>query len=803
MFLREMGIVPGGEADRSSASGHASLTNLSPHLARRGFLGGSGVFVLGLTLAGCNSYVEPEVDADAFDLGDPGASPLTEVKGGDATPSLWIAIEEDGTVKITCHRSEMGQQVWTSMAQIVADELEADWDKVAIVQAEGHERYGDQNTDGSRSVRYNFHRLRTAGAAMRQMLTQAAALFWEVDASQCTAEAGLIRNTDSGETLSYGNLAELAAKLPVPAEDAVTLKEPEEWRFIGKEVPSLTIPKITRGEGEFGIDVDVPDMVYAVIARPPQVFGRVGSVDETAALAVPGVLQTVRLPDPSPPALFQPMGGVAVIAKDTWAAIQGRNALKLGWRDGPNAAYDSDAFGEALRATSRREGTVRRSRGDVDAGLGAAAKTITAEYYAPHLTQSPMEPPSGTARWTDDRLECWGCVQDPQETRNALSEALGIDKEKITVTPTWLGGAFGRKSKPDFMIEAALLAKEVGKPVKVTWTREDDVRHGFYHAVSAQRMEAGLDESGNCTSYLHRTTFPSISSTFANGVTSPSAGELGLGATDVPFAIPNLRVESGEARGHVRTGWLRSVCNVFHAFAVQSFAGELAHAAGKDQKDYLLELIGPDRIIDPASEGAEYGNYGGSSEEYPIETARLKAVVNKAADMAGWGRQLPDRHGLGIAVHRSFLAYVATVVEVEVSPEGDLAIPGVWVALDAGTVINPRHVRAQMEGGTLYGLSNALYGEITAKNGAIVQDNFPSWRLMKMAEAPRAFEVEIIRSNKPPAGVGEPGTPPAAPALANAIFAATGTRLRTLPLIGARGSRLPLSSETNADTQIA
>ncbi|MEM7700677.1 MAG: molybdopterin cofactor-binding domain-containing protein [Pseudomonadota bacterium] len=795
MFLRDIGIVPGAAAGAPSENEKAALTNLS----RRGVLGVSGVFVLGLTLAGCNTYVEPEVDADAFKLGDPGPSPLTEVAGGDATPGMWIAIEEDGTVKITCHRSEMGQQVWTSMAQIVADELEADWDKVAIEQAEGHERFGDQNTDGSRSVRYNFHRLRTAGAAMRHMLTDAAAMFWEVDASECTADAGVIRNNKSGETLSYGNLAELAAKLPVPAEDAITLKDPDDWRFIGQEVPSLTIPMITKGEGQFGIDVDVPDMVYATIARPPQVFGRTGTFDDTKALAVPGVLQTVRMPDAKPPALFQPMGGVAVIAKDTWAAIQGRRALEVSWRDGPNAGYNSDSYGEALKETSRRKGAVQRSLGDVDAGMKSAAQTISAEYYAPHLTQSPMEPPSGTARWTGETLECWGCVQDPQETRNVLSQVLGVDKEKITVKPTWLGGAFGRKSKPDFMIEAAMLAKEVGKPVKVTWTREDDVRHGFYHAVSAQRMEAGLDADGKCTSYLHRTTFPSISSTFANGVVDPSAGELGLGATDVPFAMPNLRVEAGKAKGHVRTGWLRSVCNVFHAFAVQSFAGEMAAAAGRDQKDYLLELIGEDRIIDPTSEGAEYGNYGGSPEEYPIETARLKAVVEKAAEMANWGRDLPEGSGLGIAVHRSFLAYVATVVEVKVSPEGDLSIPGIWLAVDAGTVINPRHVRAQMEGGTIYGLSNALYGSITAKNGAIVQDNFPSWRLMKMAESPRAFEVEIIRSNKPPAGVGEPGTPPAAPALANAIFAATGHRMRNLPMIGPDGTRLPLPTEDTTD----
>jgi len=796
MFLREIGIMPGGSKPQRREC--AEITNLS----RRAFVAGSGAFVIGVSLAGCNMYVEPDIDAGAFDLPDPGASPLTEVAGGDATPALWIAIEEDGTVKITCHRSEMGQQVWTSMAQIVADELEADWDKVRIVQAEGHERYGDQNTDGSRSVRYNFHRLRTAGAAMRHMLTDAAALYWSVDASQCEADQGLIRNSKSGETLSYGNLAELAARLPVPAEDAITLKEPEQWRFIGQEIPSLTIPMITRGQGTFGIDVDVEDMLYAVVARPPQVFGRLGSYDDTAALEVPGVIRTVRLPDASAPAMFQPMGGVAIVARDTWAAIKGREALEVTWRDGPNAAYDSQAFAQGMMETAQKPGTLRRNRGDVAAGLKSAAKTVSAQYTAPHLTQSPMEPPSATARWTGDTLECWGCVQDPQDTRNTLADLLGIEKDKITVRPTWLGGAFGRKSKPDFAVEAALVAKEVDKPVKLQWTREDDVRHGFYHAISAQQFEAGLDEKGNCTSYLHRTVFPTISSTFSASANAPSDGEVGMGATDVPFAMPNLRVESGEAKGHLRTGWLRSVCNIFHAFGVQSFAAEMAHAAGRDQKDYLLELIGPDRVIDPNTEGASYSNYGGSPEEYPIETGRLRHVIERAADMAGWGRNLPERHGLGVAVHRSFLSYIATVIEVKVSPEGALTIPGVWLAVDAGTVINPRHVRAQMEGGTIYGISNALFGQITVKDGAVVEDNFPSWRILRMGEAPRAFEVEVVKSQAAPAGIGEPATPPAAPALTNAIFAATGHRIRSLPIIGASGSRIKLPNKA-ANPEIA
>jgi isoquinoline 1-oxidoreductase beta subunit len=684
------------------------------------------------------------------------------------------------------------------MAQIVADELEAEWDKVRIVQAEGHERYGDQNTDGSRSVRFNFHRLRVAGAAMRQMLVAAAALYWKLPVDQCSAQGGLVSNTQNDETLSYGNLAELAGKLEIPAEADIKLKTPKEWRYINEEIPSLTVPRIVKGDSTYGIDVKRPGMVYAVVARPPQLFGKIGSVDDAKALAVPGVLKTVRLPDPTPPALFQPLGGVAVVARDTWAAIEGRRALEITWRDGPNAGYDSDVFAKQMQATARRSGKVRRSRGDVGKALAAADKRITAEYYAPHLNQSPMEPPSATAEWNGDLLECWACVQDPQSTRDTLAGALGIDKTKIKVTPTWLGGAFGRKSKPDFVLEAALIAREVGKPVKVTWTREDDIQHGYYHSASAQYCEAGLDKNGKCTSWLHRTVFPPISSTFDHTVSEPSDGEMGLGATDLPFAMPNLRIESGNAKGHVRIGWLRSVSNIYHVFAAQSFAAELAHAAGRDQKDYLLELIGAARLVDPNAEGAKYDNYGASLEEYPIDTGRLRTVVEKAAAMARWGRKLPKGRGLGIAVHRSFLSYIATVVEVAVRADGTISIPGVWLAVDAGTVVNPRHVRAQMEGGTIYGLSNALYGAITAKNGAIVQDNFPSWRLLRMNEAPREFEVEIIASNAVPGGVGEPATPPAAPALANAIFAATGHRLRSLPLIGPEGSKLKLPAKKTA-----
>lgn len=760
---------------------------LPVNVSRRSFLAGAGAsaFVLGLGLRSAPAR------ADAT------AGGIAMTKGGEMTPSLFIALDVDGTVTLTCHRSEMGQQTWTAMAQLLADELEADWDRLAIEQAEGDARYGDQNTDGSRSVRWNFHRLRVAGAAMRTMLERAAAEEWGIDAAQCRAEAHEVLGPD-GRRIGYGELAEAAASQAVPSEDEITLKPRDRWRYIGKAVPSLTVPLIVEGRGTFGIDVRLPDMLVAVVARPPQVFGSVRSVDDADTLATPGVVRTVRLPELEGPAGFKALGGVAVVGRDTWSAISGRNALKVTWNEGPNAGYDSETFAEAMRATARSPGEVRRSRGDVDAGLDAAAKRIEADYYVPHLSQSPMEPPSATARWQDGKVECWACVQAPQATRAAVAEACGVPESDVTINVTWLGGGFGRKSKPDFVVEAALVARAVDRPVKVTWTREDEVRHGYYHSVSAQHLEGGLDAEGRCTAFLHRTVFPTISSTFVAGETRPSWGELRLGASDNPFAVPNLRLETGDAPAHVRIGWLRSVANVYHAFAIQSFAAELAHAAGRDQKDYLLELIGPPRIIDPREEGAEYDNYGDPLEEYPIDTARLAHVTREAAALADWGRSLPKGRGLGIAAHRSFLSYVATVVEVAVDDEGRLSIEGVWSVIDAGTVVNPGHVTAQVEGGTIYGLSNALYGAITAKNGAVEQANFPDWRVMRMREAPRAVEVKIIESDAPPGGVGEPPTPPAAPALANAIFAATGQRIRTLPVFGSGGDdRLPVD---DADT---
>ncbi len=780
MFGEPPALFRTSKPPTSAAPGALPITNVS----RRGFVGGASALVIGVTLAACSREEEqptpptnevPEVETDA-------AAEAPEYP--DVAPALFIAIEPDNSVKITCARAEMGQQTWTAMTQIVADELEADWDSIEIVQAIGHPKYGDQNTDGSTSVRNHFTRLRQTGAAMRQMLEQAAADEWGVDVSECKGEQNEVVHAASGQRATYGSLAEAAGKLPVPAKEDIRLKDRSEWRYIGTDTPSVTVPKIVRGEGTFGIDVQLPDMVHAVVAHPPQVFGKPGEINDAETLKTPGVIRTIRLPDPQEPIAFQPLGGVAVIASDTWAAIQGRYALDVEWLDGPNKDYNSASFAEELTATAQKPGAVKLNRGDVDAALENAEQRVVADYYAAHLSQSPMEPPSATARWDGDTVECWACTQNPQAARSTVAAVCGVPEDSVTVHTTWLGGGFGRKSKPDFVAEAALLAREMGKPVKVTWTREDDLMHGYFHSVSAQRLEGGLDADGNCVAFLHRTVFPTIGSTFAPGADEPSAGELGLGASDNPFDVPNLRLEAGKAAAHIRIGWLRSVANVYHAFAVQSFAAELAAAAGRDQKDYLLELFGSPRLVNPNDEGAEYANYGASLDDYPIDTERLAGVTRLAAEMAGWGRDMPEGHGLGIATHRSFLTYVSTVVEVAVDQDGALTIPGVWSAMDAGTVVNTRHAAAQMEGGTIYGLSNALYGQITADGGVVQQTNFPAWRLMRMQEAPRAFETQVLNSDAPPGGIGEPPTPPAAPALANAIYNATGVRMRRMPFLG-------------------
>lgn len=738
-------------------------------ISRREFLRrtgqASGGLVFALTLAGPG-----QADEHA-------AIPMR--KGGAAVaPNVYVNIRDDGIVEIYCHRSEMGQGIRTSLPQIIADELEADWDKVKVIQAIGHEKYGDQNTDGSTSIRKHFDMLRNAGATARDMMVAAAASTWGVPVDECTARNHAVHHADSGKSVGYGELVDAAKGMPQP--ENASFKKREDYRYIGKPVDTIDGMAFTTGKAMYGIDTTLPDMLYASIERCPAFGGTVVSVDDGAAKKVAGVADVIKMPEPTKPAVFNIQGGVAVLASNTWAAEQGRKALEIEWDRGANGAYQNDAYKESLIQAARAPGTVVLDRGNVD---GGAASMHEAVYYAPLLAQVPMEPPAAVARVNKDgTCDVWACVQHPQAARDTVAATLGLDKEQVTINVTLLGGGFGRKSKPDFAAEAAWLARETGRPVKVTWTREDDIRHGYFHSVSAQLYRAGTDADGKTTSWLHRTAFPSIMATFAPDVVTPSAGELGLGALDAPWDVPNMRIEACDAVSHLRIGWLRSVCNVFHAFGAGSFVDELAHVKGKDPKEHLLEMIGPARKINPADDGAEYSNYDQDLAVHPVDTGRLAAVANKVAAMANWGRDLPDGHGLGIAVHRSFLTYVGAVAEVSSDADGKLIVHDLWICMDAGTVINPDRVIAQMEGAGVFGMSLTLHGELTARDGAIVEGNFDSYPLVRMSEAPAAIHCHIMESDAPPGGVGEPGVPPIAPAITNAYFAASGVRVRELPL---------------------
>ena len=745
------------------------------NVSRRGFLQGvvsTGALILSVRLV-------PDL------LWAAETGPATHADRAVLHPNAFVGIDTDGTVYIVAHRSEMGTSSRTSVPLILADELDADWKRVKLEQAIGDPRYGDQDTDGSHSVRSFYEGMREAGATARLMLTQAAAKQWGVPVSECHSDLHVIIHQNSNRKAGYGELAAAAAKLPVPKKEELRFKPKSAWRYVGKGATSYDLADICTGKAGYGMDARLEGMVYASVEHPPVLGGKVKSYDQTAPLQVKGVKQTIPIKPFTPPHHFQPLGGVAVIADNTWAAFQGRKKLNVAWDNGPNASYNSEQYKKDLHDTARKPGKVVRNIGDVDAAFAKGGKIVEADYYAPHLAHATMEPPVALADFRDGKVTIWAPTQNPQAVQETVSEELGIAKENVICHVPLLGGGFGRKSKPDYAAEAAILSKALRRPVKVVWSREDDIKFGFYHSVAAMYMKAALDEKGKPTAWLQRSVFPPIGSTFALNTTYADAGEMALGWTDVPFDLPNHRAENGPAENHVRIGWFRSVANIYHAFAVQSFANELAYTAGREPLEYLLQLFGPARIVDVKATAPEYANYDGSPQDYPLDTARMRRVVELAAEKSGWGkRKLGKGSGMGIAVHRSFLTYVATVAEVEVDDKGEVKIPVVHTVLDAGLVVNPEATRAQFEGAAVFGTSLLRSGAITAKGGVIEQSNFDDYPVARMNEAPYKTNVYIVDSDAPPAGVGEPGVPPFAPAVCNAIFAATGRRIRELPLSG-------------------
>jgi isoquinoline 1-oxidoreductase beta subunit len=748
------------------------------NLSRRDFLkgtAGAGGLVIGVQM-GASQFLTSPAEAAHHGL----------------EANLFVTIASDGSVTITCARVEMGQGVRTTLPMIVADELEADIDRCSVVQADADQKWGDfgqeLDTDGSRSVRRDFQHLREAGAGARMMLEQAAADMWGVPVGEVTAQNHAVSHAPSGRSAGFGELADAAASLSAPAKEDIRLKDRSDWKYIGNEsafTPDryVDLVAMTTGQAGYAADVLLPGMKTAVIQRAPVYRATLKSVDDSGAKAVAGVSDVIEIPQPELPIAVKPLGGIAVIADNTWAALKGRKALKIEWDDGANAVHDSSSYNAKLVKSSQGAGTVLRDKGNVDAVFNYAGQTVERDYFVPYYIHTPMEPPAAVADFKDGKCEIWTSAQHPYWVRDTVAEFLGIDKENVTVHITLLGGGFGRKSKPDFAVEAAYLSQKIGAPVRVIWTREDEIQNGYYHAAAAQNIKAAI-VNNKVAAWRHGVAFPSILGLWVPEQKIGFNIEHGLGLVDFPYdSIPNIRIENGDADLHIRVGWYRAVNNIQHAFAINSFVNELAHELGRDPLEFQLELIGPPTHIDMAAEGVvDPWNYGEDLDKYPVDTGRLANVLRTVAKKAGYGKAMPKGHGLGIAVHRAFVSYIATAVHVAVADDGTYTIPRVDVCLDCGTGANPERIRAQAEGAQVYANTIARWGEITLTKGAVDQSNFHDYPVSRMSDSPLNVHLHRIESDAIPSGVGEPMVPPFAPALANAIFQATGKRLRNLPI---------------------
>jgi isoquinoline 1-oxidoreductase beta subunit len=753
-------------------------------IPRRAFLHGLNLAIGGLAVGFSAAAQKPTNEPDKPPGPKPDvASQAVESSAPGLNPNVFVHVAPDGAVTIVCHRSEMGQGIRSSLPVLIADELGALMARVTVRQADGDKAYGDQNTDGSNSIRGIYEEMRLVGATARTMLVAAAAQQWKVPADQCIAKDHVVTHLPTRRSLGFGDLALAAGKLGVPDKKQVVLRPRAELRNLGKPLPLLDAPAYVTGKAVFGADIRIPGMLTAVIVRPPVVGGRHVSFDAKRALAIPGVRHVVEMPHPKPPFKFQPWGGIAVVADHTWAAMRGQAVLAVVWDHGANASYDSDRYRGQLAASVARPGKVARQVGDAERALKEAARVVEAEYHVPHLPHLPMEPPVAVARFEGDTCEVWAPTQNPQAARTEVARALGVSEKNVQVHVTFLGGGFGRKSKADFCSEAALLSRELRAPVRVQFTRTDDVRHDYVNTVSTNRLTAGLDAAGHVTAWRHRTAFPSIGSLFGESA-RPAEGDLQQGVLDLAFAVPNLTAEICDASAHTRIGWLRSVYNIFQAFSVGSFVDELAVAKHADTRDVWLELIGPPRKMSLADLGvSEMKNYGQPLDQHPVDAGRLRNVLERVTHTARWQDRKRDGRALGLAVHRSFLSYAAAVVSMAKGTGGKIVVDEVWLSFDAGTVVNLDRVRSQMEGAIVFGMSLALFGGITMKNGAIEQSNFRGGgRIVRMGEVPRRIHVDVVESSAAPGGVGEPGVPPIAPAIANAVFALTGKRVRELPL---------------------
>ena len=678
-----------------------------------------------------------------------GVHGIAEAAGTVYTPNAWVHIADDNTITLISARSEMGQGVYTSMPMLIAEELNVDLKTIRVAIAPPNKVYtnellGAQITGGSTSVRDGWEKLRIGGAQVRTMLITAAAQKWGVDPSECHAEMGIVHGP-KGQHATYGQLAEAASKVPVP--EKVVLRDAKDFRIVGKSTKRLDTPPKVNGTARYGIDVKLPGMVYASLEQSPVIGGTVKSFDATQAKTMPGVIDVVQIPD-----------GVAVVADTYWHARKARSAVTVVWDEGPGAKLTNAVMMDGMRGAAATEKVIPIAKtGDAAGAMAGAAKVIKAEYESQLLAHAPLEPQNFTADYKDGKIYVVGPTQFQQGAQGAVAAALGLKPEDVTVETTFLGGGFGRRLELDFIVQAAQISKAVGKPVKLIWTREDDMTHDFYRPMALHRMAGGFDASGKPVALTFQLTSQSVTQR-AFGLPKDTLDPFMAEAAVVPYAIPNMSQDLVIHDAGLRVGYWRSVSHALNAFANESFVDEMALASGKDPYEFRAALL--------------------------TEKPRFANVLKLATDKAGWGTPLTDGRARGIAMMEGYDTFMCQVAEISVAPDNSIKVHRVVVATDLGRMVNPDTVRAQIESGVIFGMSAALGGEITLKDGRVQQMNFDSYPVVRMAAAPK-IDIIIVDSTEKPGGIGEPSTSLIGPAIANAVYVATKKRVRKMPLSAA------------------